>query len=184
MKQISFATGNDRKLGEARAACKDFGIEVTKVELDIDEIQSHDPIKISKRKAEDAYSQLQKPVVITDSSWSIPALNGFPGGYMKEVIGWFSPQDFINLLADKTDRAVSFTETIIYKDADVTKIFSKQYFGEMSMEPKGNGNSIEQVAMFGGQTIAELHDVGLFTQHPKDYVWYDFAKWYVNEFSK
>ena len=34
-------------------------------------------------------------IVVADTSWSIPSLNGFPGGYMKDVAEWFTPEDFI-----------------------------------------------------------------------------------------
>lgn len=98
MKKILFATGNERKIGEAKAACDDFGIEVEQVDLDIDEIQAHDPTVIAKHKAQEAYKQVNEPVVVTDTSWNIPVLGGFPGGYMKDVSAWFEPQDFISLM--------------------------------------------------------------------------------------
>lgn len=80
MKSIVFVTGNDEKVRDARFALKRYGIEVTKESLDIDEIQHHEPVNIGIAKANEAYSQLQKPLVINDSNWSIPALGGFPGG--------------------------------------------------------------------------------------------------------
>ena len=51
MKQILLATTNSRELSEARDACKDFGIDVVQSELNIDEIQHHDPRKIAEHKA-------------------------------------------------------------------------------------------------------------------------------------
>lgn len=178
MKEILFVTGNDRKLAEAQAGCKDFGITVKQLIVAIDEIQSHDPLEISKRKAEDAYTAAQSPVVITDTSWEIPALNGFPGGYMKDVAAWFTADDFVNLVRTKEDREISFTETIVYKDAEKTKIFTKKYIGHISDVPRGNGNSVEQITEFEGKTIAEKHDLGEFSHDPKDYIWYEFAQWY------
>ena len=179
MKEILFATGNERKIGEARLACQDFGITVKQIKLVIDEIQSHDPIEISQHKANEAFKQAKSGVVITDTSWSIPALNGFPGGYMKDVAEWFTPEDFITLIASKKDRRISFTETIIYQDDTRTKTFSKEYFGEIVTTPRGNGESIEQVAEFDGFTLGEQHDKGRFSHDPKDYIWYQFAQWYA-----
>jgi len=183
MNEILFATGNDRKIAEARAACDDFNITVKQIKLTIDEIQSHDPVEISMRKVEEAYRQMQSAVVITDTSWSIPALNGFPGGYMKDVAEWFKPEDFINLVAPGTDRRISFTETIIYKDANTTKLFSKEYIGTISAEPRGHGNSVEQITEFDGHTLAERHDQGKLSHDPKEYIWYEFAQWYQAEIS-
>ena len=182
MNKIYFSTGNERKIKEARAACDPLGIEVVPIELHFDEIQSHDPIAISKQKVEDAYSLAGKSaIVIADSSWSIPALNGFPGGYMKDVVEWFKPEDFINLVASEADRRISFIETIIYKDANITKIFSKEYIGTISTKARGVGNSVEQITEFDGHTLAERHDQGKLSHEPKDYIWYEFAEWFADK---
>ena len=70
MNKIYFSTGNERKIKEARAACDLLGIEVVPIELHFNEIQSHNPIAISKQKVEDAYSLAGKSaIVITDTSW-------------------------------------------------------------------------------------------------------------------
>jgi len=178
MKTILFATTNDRKIREAQAACKQFDINIKQVKLDIDEIQSHNPQIIAKRKAKTAHSLVQKPVVVTDTYWNIPALQGFPSGYMKDVAAWFKPEDFLNLIKNKSDKRISFTESIVYKDKTRTKIFSKEFWGVFSDKPKGTGNSIEQVAEFNGYTIGERRDQGKLSHDPKDYIWSDFAKWY------
>ncbi len=182
MKTILFSTGNQRKIKEARAACELLDIEVVPIKLDFNEIQSHDPIEISKQKAEDAYTLANaEAIVVADTSWSIPALNGFPGGYMKDVAGWFAPEDFINLIADK-DPIIIFTESIVYKDAAEIKIFSKQYVGKIANEPRGNeGNSFDKVAEFNGRTFAESQDLDETSHNPEDFVWYDFAKWYSDK---
>lgn len=179
-KQVLFATTNLRKIGEARLACDNFRIDIEQIELDIDEIQNLDPQIIATKKAEEAYRICQKPVVITDTSWNIPALKGFPGGYMKDIAEWFSPDDFIDLMKDKQNKKISFTESIVYKDAKECKVFSEEYWGEIVDKPRGigKGNSIEYVTAFDGYTIAERHDQNRFTHDPKEYVWYKFAKWF------
>lgn len=179
MKQIIFSTGNARKLGEAQAACSPFGIKIVQELYDIDEIQSHDPRKISLHKVESAYEIANQPVVINDAFWELPALNGFPGGYMKDVAEWFAPDDFIRLLQGKEDRRVCLTECIVYKDAHTTKQIVKQFWGKIAETPRGSGNSIEQVAVFNGATIGERKQKGEPAFAPEDYVWHDFAKWYA-----
>lgn len=177
--KIKFITGNDRKLSEASLACEPFGIKVEKIKLEIDEIQSHDPTQISKRKAKDAYSLINMPLVINDATWRIPALGGFPGGYMKDIAEWFRPEDFISLMSKKHDRSICLVETVIFRDESTEKIFQKEYWGEISKTPKGTGNSIEMVAMFDGETIGECFDAGRFAFNPEDYIWNDFAEWFV-----
>ena len=85
MKQITFVTGNSRKFEEASSVLQQYGVTVEQLQLDIDEIQHHDPLEITKAKACAAYQKAGRPVVVNDTSWKIPALNGFPGGYMKDV---------------------------------------------------------------------------------------------------
>jgi XTP/dITP diphosphohydrolase len=178
MKQILFATGNKHKLGEAKLACDMFDIAIKQLSLDIDEIQSHEPIKIARHKAAAAFSLAQRPLAVTDTSWHIPALKGFPGGYMKDVVQWFEPTDFMHLMHSKKDKRVYFTETVIYVDATQTKVFSRKFEGTFAASPRGSGNTIEEVVEFNGLTIAELHEQGKFTHKPEDYVWFDFATWF------
>lgn len=177
MKKIIFVTGNDRKLGEARETCDLFDITVLQEVADIDEIQSHDPLKVSEHKARAAYEQVNKPVVVTDTFWSIPAVNGFPGAYMKEVVQWFSEQDFLNLVLGKNDNRIMFIENITYFDGTEVVRFGKDFWGKI-VSPRGTGNSLENVAEFDGVTLGEKRATGGFSHTPEDYVWYDFAKWF------
>jgi non-canonical purine NTP pyrophosphatase (RdgB/HAM1 family) len=181
MNRIVFSTGNQRKIKEARASCNLFGIEVVPVKIDFDEIQSHDPIAISLKKVDDAFALSGEPaIVIADTSWSIPSLNGFPGGYMKDVAEWFTPEDFISLMSGKNDRTIIFRESVIYKDEHETKVFSKEYEGVVVDTPRGeDGNSLDKIAEFDGRTLAESHDAGQTSHDPKEYVWFEFAEWFA-----
>ncbi len=181
MNSIIIVTGNKRKIGEAKLALQDFGIKLDSMQLEIDEIQSRDPVAIATRKAEDAYRVIKKPLVVTDTFWNIPALHGFPGGYMKDVSDWLSVDDFIKLMQDYDDKTISFTESIAYIDGTQTKVFSEEYFGKIADASRGNGSSIEQLAEFDGYTIGEQNMNGRFSHGPKDYVWYKFAKWFKEQ---
>src|ERR1035437_9937513 len=81
MKIVYFATTNQEKLLIAKTVCEQASITVKQTVFDIDEIQGEDPELIVKDKARRAYEKLGKPVVVSDDSWNIPALNGFPGPY-------------------------------------------------------------------------------------------------------
>src|SRR6185437_9582637 len=107
-----------------------------------------DPKKIAEAKASEAFRQIGKPVVVTDTSWSIPVLCGFPGGYMKEVADWFEPKDFLHLMTGKANRSINFIETIAYQDEQQQHIFSQEFSGKFASGPRGKGNSIEQLAEF------------------------------------
>ncbi len=178
MKKILFATGNSRKVAEAKLGCEIFEIQVEQIKVDIEEIQSSDPVIISNHKANQAFKAVREPIVVTDTFWEIPALNGFPGAYMKDVASWFSAEDFINLIINKQDKRIAFTESVTYKDSKTIKVFSKKYWGVIVLTPRGTGNSIENVAEFDGVTLGERRSEGGLSHKPQDYIWYDFARWF------
>ena len=176
---VLLASRNARKLGEATLGCRPFGISIQQVNVEFQEIQSKDPLEIALHKSVQAFQQLRKPVVVADTFWTIPALNGFPGAYMKEVTRWFGPEDFVRLLLPYQDKRLCFTETVVYRDENQHRTFAGEYWGVMSPSPRGTGIAIEQVAEFNGHTIAERRNEGKFSHDPQDFVWYNFAKWYA-----
>lgn len=79
-KHINLVTGNPRKIEEATATLNQYDIAVEIINLDIDEIQHRDPLKIIEAKVRTAHEKVGKPVVVNDSNWEVLALGGFPGG--------------------------------------------------------------------------------------------------------
>ena len=57
-KKIAFVTGNPHKLEEAKSVLKCYGIVVEPLQIDIDEIQHHDPLKITEAKVKLAYEKV------------------------------------------------------------------------------------------------------------------------------
>lgn len=156
--RIAFVTGNPRKIEEATAVLADYGIGVEPVALTIDEIQHANPLKITEHKVKAAYQQLQRPAVVNDSSWDIPALDGFPGGYMKDVAKWFRPEDFLALMRDKADRRVILHDVVAYYDGERLELFQFDQEGVFVEHPRGDGLSMNRVvSMKNGNdlTIAE-----------------------------
>lgn len=175
--KVIFVTGNTRKIGEAKLACEPEGIKIVQKRVEIDEIQSTNPYAISIDKAKKAYALIKKPLVITDTFWKIPGLNGFPGAYMKEVVGWLTSEDFLSLMGGKDNRQIFFSETITYKDAKTIKQFLQEYEGIIVKKPRGTGNSIENISEFDGFTLGERREQGGYSHKPEKYVWNDFIEW-------
>lgn len=182
---VTLVSGNNRKIEEAHASFVKHGLALEVAQLDIDEIQHHDPTKITEAKAREAYQQLQKPVLVNDSSWSIPALGGFPGGYMKDVSGWFAPEDFLALMLGKADRTIQLIDVTCYCDASQCKTFVYTgWKGEFVDTPRGvSGPSINKVVqqVGGTMTISERWDERDAGQaNGKDKVfeaWEQVARW-------
>ncbi|HEX9153258.1 MAG TPA: non-canonical purine NTP pyrophosphatase [Candidatus Saccharimonadales bacterium] len=179
---VAFVTGNRRKAQHLKDACKEFDINVEQLDLPVDEIQGTDPEKVALHKAKLAYKLAGRPVVVNDAFWNIMALRGFPGAYMKEITGWFRPEDFLALMEGKKDRSVTCTDTLTYYDGKRSKIFSKAHLGTIATQAKGKGhNSIDQIVIMENRdrTIAELVDDDMQRSVDLDKtVWYEFAKWY------
>jgi inosine triphosphate pyrophosphatase len=75
-----FITGNQNK---ADYLAKTLGIELEHQKIDLDEIQSVNPLAIVEHKVRQAYNIIQKPVLVEDVSLVFNALDGLPGPFIK-----------------------------------------------------------------------------------------------------
>ena len=186
---LILATANPRKILEATAIFNDFGIDFETEDPDIDEIQHLNPTEITTAKARAAWQKLQKPLVVHDSSWEIPTLNGFPGGYMKYMQRWFSTDDWLNLMKDKEDRQIILHERVGFYDGKTLKIFSYKFRGEFLHTPSDAGErSMEKLVRINGDrgTLAEnFAKMERDNSRPKHCdQWCEFAGWYTKEYLK
>lgn len=183
MKQVLFATGNSRKINEAGTTLKPYGIAVNPVSVDIDEIQHADPAEIVKAKVRAAYEVTHEPVVVSDTSWEIPALGGFPGGYMKDISAWFKAQDWLALMDRHEDKTIYCHEHVAYFDGENLQHFVASYKGRFINEARGrvdDNESFEQVViLYGEKTMAEqLADGEIASAGESLAHWEQFGKWY------
>ena len=183
MKSLIFSTGNDSKFSTAHKVCDDYGIKLVQNELDIDEIQGEDPEKIVKDKVRKAYNQLKKPVVVSDDSWVIPGLNGFPGPYMKPMNHWFTVEDFLRLTLPLKDRRVFLIGYLAYKDGNHLKIFHQKREGFLLKEARGKqsypNHKIFSMLGDNGLSISEVYDKGLDrSERDVAKIWHEFAEWF------
>lgn len=186
MSVLDFATGNAEKFAIARDACMEADIGLHQLQLAIDEIQGEDMTAIAVDKAKRAYAIHQQPLIISDDSWAIPGLGGFPGAYMKSINHWFGVQDLLNLTRDLEDRRICLTQTIVYIDATQTKVFSADNWGVLLKEGRGVAGKATHklVALNGdnGKTIGEMLDSGSnHTTRGAADIWHTFARWFKSD---
>jgi len=184
MKEILFATGNSRKIEEASKTLKAFNVTVNPIKIDIDEIQHQDSSEITKAKARAAYEITHKPVVVSDTSWEIPALGGFPGGYMKDISAWFNAKDWLSIMARHENKTIYCHEHLAYFDGKDLQHFVSTYKGFFINEVRGiadDRESIDQVViLYGDLTLAEYHARGDIASAGKElFHWKDFGEWFV-----
>lgn len=162
---IRFATSNKEKLLIAQIVCEQAGIQVRQELIDIDEIQSEDAELIVRDKVMRAYDSLGSPVVVSDDSWDIPALNGFPGAYMKSINTWFAPDDFLRLMANIEDRTIILHQYLAFTDGTKIEIFKNDIVGSIVNMAKGVNVKSPNMSVIAldadsGKTIAEVFEQG------------------------
>lgn len=183
MKQVLFATGNSRKIVEANHTLTSFGIEVLPRRVEIEEIQHRDPIEVTKAKAVAAYRVTGEPVVVSDTSWSIPALGGFPGAYMKDIAAWLAPEDWVGIMKRHKDRRIFCHEHVAYYEGTLLRHFQADYEGRFIDTPRGRNHDEESfeklVILYGNKTMAEQLADGDIASAGEDLRhWTLFARWF------
>lgn len=189
MRDITFATTNPEKIQIAETVCAEASISLTTVALEIDEIQGEDPEIIVSDKAKRAYEILGKPLVVSDDSWDIKSLNGFPGPYMKSINHWFTAQDFLRLMEGAEDRSVTLHQYLGYISEDGVKIFKNDIHGTVINEQRGENKRSPNMSVIAldfdnGKTIAEVFELGsdavIERYQSRPDVWHSFVEWYNN----
>lgn len=114
MKSIFFITGNSLKFQVAQKALASIGIELVQKDLETPEIQSANVEEIASFSAAWASDLLKEPVIVSDVAYSIEALNGFPGPFIKYINEWLGAEDILRLMDGKDNRAVIVKECLVY----------------------------------------------------------------------
>lgn len=149
-------TSNANKAAEVAAY---FGgmLEVEHVALEVPEHRSDDVGKIARGKAEYAYRQLKRPLIVDDTAFCIDALNGFPGPYAAYVLNSIGNAGILKLMDDTSDRNARFTTGIAYADQQGIKVFKGSIEGRITTSPRGTGGfGYDPILEVGTKTLAEL----------------------------
>jgi inosine triphosphate pyrophosphatase len=99
LQDVFFVTGNSHKLREVEAILG----KMRHVNLDLPEIQELEPRKVVIAKAQAALQQGYSPVLIEDTSLSLPALNGLPGPLIKWFLKALGGEGVYQLAATRSD---------------------------------------------------------------------------------
>lgn len=121
MRKLLYCTTNPVKFGLGAAVCSTFDIELVQQSVEVDEIQSEDPKKVIAHKVKAIYKLVKQPLLVSDDSWYIPALRGFPGPHMKSVNSWFNSEDWLTLVARYEDKRIFLNSHLAYiEDGKIT----------------------------------------------------------------
>src|SRR6266705_202724 len=108
---FTFITSSANKLAEVERI---LGRPLTRTSLPLEEIQAIDLEPVVRHKAQQAYDQLGRPVLVEDTGLAFTAWNGLPGALIKWFLRALGPNGICKLLRDETNRAATATTLFGY----------------------------------------------------------------------
>ncbi len=135
MQEITFITSHPKK---AEELSWHLGYPVVHHKLDLPEIQSLDPREVVRLKAQEAYRQLQRPVLVEDYSIRFEALGRLPGPLIKWFLQELQPEGMCRLLDGNTSRAAIAQTCFALCDQTETRVFDGMMEGTITAKPRGD----------------------------------------------
>lgn len=149
LEDIVVVSSNKHKVAEINQI---LGTKHRASKIDIPEIQSLNLDDVIGAKAKAAYEIIKKPVLVTDVSLEIKALNGLPGPFVKYFVQTIGAGGTANLLRNKNKKA-KVTDALGLYDGKTLKIFKGTLDGTIADRPKGDsGFGFDVVFIPKGQT--------------------------------
>lgn len=135
---ITFITGNEHKVKEARGIFQKFGIELEQEDRGYHELQGSLE-DVARFGAKYAASKIKGPVIVEDAGLFIRALNWFPGTYSSFVQETLTNKGILKLMNDVNDRYAEFRSVIGYCTPKTEpEIFLGAVSGHIAYEERGN----------------------------------------------
>ncbi len=186
MTEFYFATGNDHKVEEARAALAQYNIEVKKLDqLQKLEIQHPDLGEIASSALALIVAKTIKPVFVEDAGLFVHQLNGFPGPYSSYVFETLGNEGILKLLEEAKTRKADFRSAVAFgMNGKWLANFSSTTEGTVQMQARGeNGFGFDPifVPMWTSKTFAEmpLKEKTIYSHRAKAIS--KLALWFLNE---
>lgn len=147
--EITFITSHAKKTEEISWH---LGYPVTHCKIDLPEIQSLDPHEVVRIKVEEAYRQLQRPVLVEDFTLRFEALGKLPGPLIKWFLQELKVEGLCRLLDSYSSR-VAYAQTCFgYYDENGVQIFDGAMKGSITRELRGdNGYGTDGIFVPDGQ---------------------------------
>ena len=178
---VTFITGNEHKVKEARGIFEKFAISVDHENPGYPEIQGSIE-EVAAYGAKYVANLLNKAVIVDDTGLFIRALNDFPGTYSSYVQDTITNRGIIKLLEDETDRYAEFRSCIGYCEPNCEpKTFLGIVSGEILSQERGsNGFAYDPLFYVDkyGKTFGELSTSEKNECSHRRISMEAFAKWY------
>ena len=180
--EVFFASSNEHKFEEAQRILSTLGVNIKLFKTTLEEIQSNSLNEIAKRKAIDAFTKIQKPILIEDDGLFINSLNGFPGPYSSYAYDTIGNTGIIQLLENTELRDAKFVAIIAYCNGiDEVKLFESSIPGKISKEIKKGGWGYDPIFIPEGEskTYANVSDKDKFSHRSASLK--KFSDWFMHK---
>ena len=180
--EVFFASSNEHKFEEAQRILSTLGVNIKLFKTTLEEIQSNSLNEIAKRKAIDAFTKIQKPILIEDDGLFINSLNGFPGPYSSYAYDTIGNTGIIQLLENTELRDAKFVAIIAYCNGiDEVKLFESSIPGKISKEIEKGGWGYDPIFIPDGEskTFANVSDKDKFSHRSTSLK--KFSDWFMHK---
>jgi non-canonical purine NTP pyrophosphatase (RdgB/HAM1 family) len=130
---VVFVTSRPEKAEEARR----LGFVVERLELELPERQALDPSDVVEHKAREAFSRLERPVLVEDSGLAVRAWGGFPGALVKWLEKSAGIPAIPRMLSAWEDRRATACCVVGYFDGASLVTGRGECEGTIVFEPRG-----------------------------------------------
>jgi len=179
--ELFFASSNTHKFKEVKRILSNSSLEIKFFKINLEEIQSDSLREIAKRKAINAFSRVQKPLIIEDDGLFIDSLNGFPGPYSSYVYDTIGNKGLIRLLENNESRNAKFLAIIAYCNGigDV-ELFESSISGKISLFIEDGGWGYDPIFIPDGETrtYANVSDKDNFSHRATSLK--KFSNWFLH----
>ena len=180
--ELFFASSNEHKFEEVQRILSTLGVNIKLFKTTLEEIQSNSLNEIAKRKAIDAFTKIQKPILIEDDGLFINSLNGFPGPYSSYAYDTIGNTGIIQLLENTELRDAKFVAIIAYCNGiDEVKLFESSIPGKISKEIEKGGWGYDPIFIPDGEskTFANVSDKDKFSHRSASLK--KFSDWFMHK---
>ena len=179
--ELFFVSSNTHKFTEAERILSNLGLDISLFKTTLEEIQSNSLNEIAIRKALDAYSKVQKPVIIEDDGLFIDSLNGFPGPYSSYAYDTIGNKGIMSLLEKIESRNAKFVAIIAYcNGVDDIQLFESSIPGKISLSIEEGGWGYDPIFIPDGEskTFANISDKDKFSHRSASLK--KFSDWFTH----
>jgi non-canonical purine NTP pyrophosphatase (RdgB/HAM1 family) len=134
VKPFVLVTRNLGKIAEARLA---LGSDLETVLADLPEIQSLDYLEVVRAKADEAWRQVGRPLIVEEAGLDLAALNGFPGPLVKWMLKAVGAEGLARTAVSLEDVRATARCFLFYKDGDQELIAEGRTDGTLILPGRG-----------------------------------------------